>query len=321
MKDKTIIIVTGATATGKTGVAIQLYKSLKQKGIISRIINFDSLLFYKELNIGTAKPTSEELLEAPHELISICSAKDHLNAARYSEIALPLINKCHGSKEVVILVGGSGFYLRALIKGMYNSPATPKTVKDEVEKIFDEDGILGLITVLKERDPATLDTLHPNDEYRIMRAVEHIMTTGGKFSSEREKMDKKGPYNLARGRDPLWNILHFNLDIQKDEHYRIIESRTKQMFEAGLVDEVTELLKSGFTGKEKPLQSIGYKETIALINGDFKSVAECMERISISTRQLAKAQRTWFKRSEERICLDSLSIDVISQIENKLFSK
>lgn len=287
-----ILIISGPTASGKTSLSIELAKRYN-----GEILNFDSLLFYKELNIGTAKPTLEERSGIPHHMIDIASAKNPINAASYIKLALPLVESILHSKKLLILVGGSGFYLQALIYGMFDSITTPREIIDRSNKLYGEKGISPFLEILKENDFKTYKRLHENDHYRIRRAVEHFWTTGNPISGSKEEMEerRKKPLYEQKG----WNLFHIYLDMPKEEHFKIIEKRTKLMFDSGLIKETEELLRVGFTGLEKPLQSIGYKEAQHFLRNENYTQEALMTDISIATRQLAKAQRTWFKKWEK----------------------
>lgn len=285
-----VIIVSGPTASGKTKISLEL---ARQFG--GEIVNFDSLLLYREINIGTAKPTPDELKGVQHHMLDVASISHPMNAADYSRVALPVVTRLLQQNKLVYLVGGSGFYLQALLKGMYESPTTPAEILQKSKNLYQAQGIEPFLTLLKEHDPESLALYHANDHYRVRRAVEHWWTTGNKLSSARGQKDSANeahPFASIHG----WDLLHLHLDLPKDEHLQIIRDRTRQMLDQGLELEVKELLAKGFTGQEKPLQSIGYKEILDHHFGKYSSLADCQERIIISTRQLAKAQRTWFKR-------------------------
>lgn len=287
-----ICIVSGPTASGKTSTSIEL---AKQFG--GQIVNFDSLLFYKELNIGTAKPTEKEKQNVIHHMVDSHSIKDAINAADYIKLALPIIKELHKKNEIVYLVGGSGFYLQALLYGMFPSTTSPKEVLEKSNQLYKEKGIEPFIEILKQNDKKSFEKYHANDHYRVRRAVEHFWTTATAFSESREQMSTqrlKGPvYDLN------WNVFHAYLDINKEDHWKLIEKRTDQMLENGLIEEVSNLLNSGFSGTEKPLMSIGYKETQEYLSKELNSLKELSDKISIATRQLAKSQRTWFKKQEK----------------------
>lgn len=287
-----VCIISGPTASGKTRTSIELAKRFG-----GEIVNFDSLLFYKEITIGTAKPTAEEMDGVIHHMINTHSISAPLNAASYLKYALPIINSIHKRGKIAYLVGGSGFYLQALLYGMYDSITTPQEFIEKSNKLFEDHGISPFLEILKRCDPKSFERYHANDYYRIRRAVEHFWATGTKLSEARTNMAKKR--KLGPIKEFNWNVYHIHLDLPKSEHFEIIQKRAKEMLEHGLVDEVTQLLDSNFTGEEKPLKSIGYKETLNYLEGKFKNEAEYLERIAISTRQLAKSQRTWFNKVEK----------------------
>ena len=298
-----VIVISGPTACGKTDISIDLARTFG-----GEIVNFDSLLLYKEITIGTAKPTKIEQGEIPHHMIDVASIKEPLNAADYAKLALPIIKKLHLEKKLVYLVGGSGFYLQALLKGMYESPTTSKEITQKSDALYEEQGINPFLEFLKENDLASFKRYHENDHYRVRRAVEHFWNTGVPFSEERAKKDQENIEKKEKAQTNIhgWDVLHLHLDLPKDEHLKIIENRTKRMLNTGLIEEVKNLLSLGYTGQEKPLQSIGYKEVLNYLGGVFKDLSECEERIVISTRQLAKSQRTWFNRIPQKVSFHPL---------------
>ncbi|MFP5490518.1 MAG: tRNA (adenosine(37)-N6)-dimethylallyltransferase MiaA [Bacteriovoracia bacterium] len=282
-----VLVLSGPTATGKTGQAILLAKKFGLE-----IVNFDSLLFYRELSIGTAKPTKDEQANIPHHLINVCSIAEPMNAADFAKLAAPIIEEIHQRKKNVLLVGGSGFYLQALLEGMWDSPTTPLEVSQRSDELYVKEGITPFLEVLEKNDRESFHRLHANDHYRIRRAVEHFWTHHSPFSLQRNVFSPQKPQH--------WQVLHLHLDLPKEDHLKIIEARTELMVKSGLVDEVQTLLKNGFIGTEKPLQAIGYKETLDWLNGVYGSdQAAYIERIVINTRRLAKSQRTWFKKKEK----------------------
>lgn len=312
-----VIVISGPTASGKTDLAVEL--ALKFNG---EVVNFDSLLLYKEINIGTAKPTAEERRSIPHHMIDVRSIADPMNAADYARSAFPVIEKLLSQNKVVFLAGGSGFYLQALLKGMYDSPTTPGDVTARSDELYRNEGIKPFIEILKAHDVKSFERYHENDHYRIRRAVEHWWTTNLPLSEAREEKDSSNQ-ELQRPTIHPWDVLHIYLDIPKDEHLKIIENRTDKMIHNGLFEEVKSLLNAGFTGQEKPLQSIGYKESLDYISGIYKSIEECREKIIISTRQLAKSQRTWFNRDKLKNTFHPLKErdEIFKIVENFLKSK
>lgn len=290
-----VIIISGPTATGKTDLSIQLAKKFG-----GEIVNFDSLLLYKEIEIGTAKPSLEERAQIPHHMIDVASISNPLNASDYFKMARPIVDDLLKHQKIVYLVGGSGFYLQALLKGMYDSPTTPQDVLTRSEELYQSEGITPFIEILKQHDTDSFERYHENDHYRIRRAVEHYWANGTPLSLVRKLKDEENAKLLSTSIHP-WKILHLHLDLPKDEHLKIITARTDKMLQSGLIEEVQSLLSRGFSGSEKPLQSIGYKEVLDFLNGVFKDISDCRERIIISTRQLAKSQRTWFNRTPNKL--------------------
>ncbi|HLW57288.1 MAG TPA: tRNA (adenosine(37)-N6)-dimethylallyltransferase MiaA [Bacteriovoracaceae bacterium] len=296
-----VIIVSGPTACGKTKISIELAKKFN-----AEVVNFDSLLLYKEISIGTAKPTPHEMDGVVHHMIDVATISDPLNASSYAELALPIVNEIHARGKNVILTGGSGFYLQALLKGMYDSPTTPKEILQRSEDLYRREGITPFLEILKISDLESFKRYHENDHYRIRRAVEHFWTHGTPLSELRVSKDQENQ-TLKDGNIHGWKLCHIYLNIPRDEHLEIIRVRTQHMLQEGLLDEVRGLLHSGFTGAEKPLQSIGYKESLDYLAGKITSIEELIEKITISTRQLAKSQRTWFNREKEKLEFHPLS--------------
>jgi tRNA dimethylallyltransferase len=171
---------------------------------------------------------------------------------------------------------------------MWHSPTTPPEIERRSDLLFSQEGIAPFIRILEQNDRESFERLHANDHYRVRRAVEHFWTTGEAFSAA------KGSF---KSQAPDWDLLHLHLDIPRDDHLAIIRTRTHKMLEQGLVQEVEGLLAQGFSGEEKPLQSIGYVEILDWLKGVYGTDAATMiERIVINTRRLAKSQRTWFKK-------------------------
>lgn len=309
-----MIVISGPTASGKTDLSVELANHFG-----GEIVNFDSLLFYKEINIGTAKPTLLEMGTVPHHMINIRSISGPMNAADFAKEAFPIIDKLLNDGKNVFLVGGSGFYLQALLKGMYDSPTTPSDILDKSDQLFKEEGIEVFRRILLDNDPKSYERYHSNDHYRIRRAVEHFWTTGSTLSSAREMKDLS---NSALNNPSIhnWDLLHIYLDIPKAEHAQIIKLRTERMLQSGLIEEVQGLLRNGFSGLEKPLQSIGYKEAIKYISGGYQNLSECQDQIIVSTRQLAKSQRTWFNRDQSKIKFHPLEErkEIFLQVNNFL---
>lgn len=289
-----LILILGPTASGKTGISIDLAKEIgKDK---CHVINFDSVLFYNELNIGSAKPDEEEMDGVTHHLVSISPITNELNASDFVELAKNKINELHQKGIVPILVGGSAFYLRSLIRGMYESPTTSQEIQDEAKKIYEEEGMAPIVDYLRIHDPESLNNLHENDHYRRTRAYEYHRMTGEKISEQKKNADEAGAYDFSTNIHQ-WDTLNICLDLPKEEHWEIILKRTKQMLKQGLIDEVSEIMKDPHHHNElKALKTIGYKETIQFLNGEIKDQNELCEKIYFATRRLAKSQKTFLKK-------------------------
>lgn len=312
---KPIILLTGATATGKTNISLEIANSLSEKNIECEIVNGDSLLFYKELSIGTAKPNSGELSQVPHHLIDTRSITEPMNASDYAQEAWKIIDNLHVQNKIPLVTGGSAFYVRALIKGLYEGESSAPSAIDKVQKIENEEGWEKIRDLLKTHDPESFENLHENDHYRNRRALEFYYTTGKKFSDSKKDKEEEGPYDFSRPLKADWKIHHAYLSLPKDQHWKIMDLRVAKMLKDGLLEEVENLLLKGFNPDLKPLQSIGYKECIDLINFLKTGQAEkdkptdlvsLRERIYINTRRLAKSQKTFFKKIEPKITYNSL---------------
>jgi tRNA dimethylallyltransferase len=313
---KNIFIISGPTATGKTQTSIEL---AKMNG--AEIINFDSLYFYSELSIGSARPSTEEMQGIPHHLVGTHSIAHPLNAADFMREAIELILQLHQQNITPILVGGSGFYLQTVLKGMPQAESTPSTIIERSNNLYQAAGIAPFLEELNKVDPDSASRLHPNDHYRIRRAVEFFWTNKRSLTESqlelKQNLQSQSPAQLYG-----WEFHHFHLDIPKFQHQSIIEQRVDSMLQAGLIQEVQSLLEQGFTGNEKPLQSIGYKEVIQYLKGEIPDIDSMRNLIIIATRQLAKAQRTWFAKIENKLCFNPLTDNSMIRDEYiKLFKR
>lgn len=291
---KKLILLLGPTASGKTGLSIDF---AKQIGIDKcHVINFDSVLFYKDLDIGSAKPTLKEMDGVTHHLVSISPITKELNASDFVELATQKINALHEKGIIPILVGGSAFYLRSLIRGMYESESTDPLIQAEAKKIYKEHGMAPIVDYLTKHDPESLVNLHENDHYRRIRAYEYHKMTGQKISQQKKNADEEGAYDFSRNIHG-WETLNICLSLPKDEHWKIIEKRTKTMLEQGLINEVKTILENKEHHRElKPLKTIGYKEVIQYLNREINTQDELIEKIYFATRRLAKSQKTFLNK-------------------------
>jgi tRNA dimethylallyltransferase len=279
-----LLAIVGPTASGKTRIALELAQKLE-----AEIISSDSLLVYKGLDIGTAKPSKKERELVPHHLIDLVEPSENYTMSNFYNDAITAINDIRGRNKKFLVTGGTGFYLNALINRPFNSPTGSEEVKSTLEKRLKEgERLESLHNELKKIDPSSAARIHPNDKYRISRALEVFYSTGKTMTYFREMHKEE---NKSRDFEPL--IIVLNPD--KEELKQAITARTKKMFDDGLLDEVRGLLDKGFSAETKPLKSIGYKEAIQLIYGLIDN-KEAVDLINKNTIALAKRQITWFKK-------------------------
>jgi tRNA dimethylallyltransferase len=265
--------IVGQTASGKTSLSLKLAEDLK-----AEILNTDSLLFYKNLNIGTAKPTPSELSRVAHHMVNICDIGEDMNASDYAIKAEKILKQ---ENKFFFCVGGSGFYIDALDKGLLPLPETDPAVVKKVSAINNP------VQMLEEVDSKTLESIAKEDLYRVKRALQVYIQTGKPLSLwKKENRLKPFAKKIA-------------LNIEKDELLKRVKLRVDEMFvNQGLLEEVEEILKDHRSKNWRPLGSVGYKQCLDYLNGDYKSLDELKEDIVTKTMQLAKRQKTWFKKDK-----------------------
>lgn len=277
---KTLIIIAGPTAIGKTALAIRLAKHFE-----TEIISADSRQFYREMNIGTAKPSEEELNAAKHHLINSHSVLDQFNAGDFEKESIEIINKLFLDHDQVILAGGSGLFINAVCNGFDQLPAASDEIRDQLNKLFAEKGIEFLQERLKKIDPAYYEEVDIFNPQRIIRALEVFESTGKTFSSLRTNLKKQRPFN----------IIKIGLNTDRKKLYERINLRVDQMVRDGLIEEVETLITYRH---QNPLNTVGYSEILNFLDGN-SSKEEAIEKIKQNTRRFAKRQITWFKKSED----------------------
>lgn len=275
---KEVLVICGATATGKTALAAECAKLLG-----SAVISADSQLVYKGLDIGTAKPTKEEMLGVPHYMIDVAGPKDEYSVSDYRNAALPILNELISQGKVPVICGGTGFYINSLLFDYsYGGVPANEEVRSKYENLAAERGKEYVYDILKEKDGASAAKLHPNDLKRVIRALE-IAESGIKKS------------DIDDGSSPRFSYLAVAADFQREQLYARINERVDKMFEAGLVDEVKGLLARGTDENCRCMQAIGYKEVLeGLKNGYSQSTMR--DIIKQNTRRYAKRQITFFKK-------------------------
>ncbi len=287
-----VIVICGATATGKSELAVECAKRLD-----GEIISCDAFLVYRGLNIGTAKPDERERGGIPHYMIDVADPRDKFSVSDFEGLALPVLKDILSRGKTPILCGGTGFYMNALLysQSFGNAPAD-EAIRKEYEEILHERGKEYLHGLLREVDPESAEILHVNDTVRVIRALEIFRLTGRKKS---EQHDEK---------IPRYPFISFAFDYPRRELYERIERRVDQMIAAGLVDEVKGLLESGVPENAQCMQGIGYKEVVeTLKNNQLQSTMS--DIIKKNTRNYAKRQLTFFKREENLHWLKPMSAE------------
>ncbi len=278
-----IICVVGPTASGKTQLAVELAK--KYNG---EVLSCDSMQLYRSMNIGTAKPTQEEMQGIPHHMMDILDPAENFSVNRYVEMAEPILQDILARGKACIVCGGTGLYVDHLIAGR-KFPVCPETGRrQELEALAAEKGIEAVIALLREFDPDSAQTLHPGNKRRIIRAAEVYLETGKTITQHNRESQAIPPKY-----EPLWIGLDF---VDRADLYSRIDLRVEQMLEQGLLSEIQWLLDRGISASATSLQAIGYKEPMAALRGEM-TMEEAVEKIKQESRRYAKRQLTWFRRN------------------------
>ncbi len=276
-----LIFIVGPTAVGKTQLAFQVAQNVG-----SSIINSDSIQGYKDLNIGSSKPDFTKYPNVSCFLFDIISAPHLWTAGDFREKSLEILKR-EMPKKSVLIVGGSGFYIQALEKGMYNLKAIPQNIKEEIEGLEREKGLDVLYEELKKKDSELAKNISPNDRYRIFRSLCIIKNEKKSLSQIKKEFI---PFKLP------WKYKKIGLSISKEDLLKRVKERTYQMLEKGLIDEIESLIKRGLEDW-KPLQSVGYKEGLLYLKGSLNK-ENLFSEIVKNTMLLAKKQKTWFQKDK-----------------------
>ncbi|HCB00948.1 MAG TPA: tRNA (adenosine(37)-N6)-dimethylallyltransferase MiaA [Anaerolineae bacterium] len=286
MTNPPLILIVGATAVGKTELAIKLAEKFAQRG---EIISADSRLFYKGMDVGTAKPSKEELNRVPHHLIDIVNPDETLSLAVFQQKAKDIISDIHKQNKLPFLVGGTGQYVRAVTEGWTPPEVTPnEELRSVLEKLKEERGKEWLYAKLKALDSEAAEKIDLRNYRRTIRALEVIFTTGRKFSEQRSK--GKSPYHL----------ISIGLTRPREELYKRVDERIESMFANGLLDEVKGLLDKGYSPTLPSMSAIGYRECVGVIKGQM-SIEQAKVEMRRITRIFVRRQSNWFKESDESI--------------------
>lgn len=279
-----IICIAGPTASGKTALAATLAKELN-----GEVVSCDSMQVYRRMDIGTAKPTLEEMQGIPHHMIDVAEPWEDFSVSRYCEMAAPIVDDIISRGKTAVIAGGTGLYMDALIRGNAFAPFPATGVRERLETQADAEGMEAMLSRLRAVDPDAARRLHLSDRKRILRALEVYLETGETITEHNRKTQAVPPRY-----SPLWLGLDF---ARRGELYRRIDLRVGLMLEQGLVEEIRRLLADGIPEKATAMQAIGYKEFVDALDGRC-TIEEAADQVRQSSRRYAKRQLTWFRRNK-----------------------
>jgi tRNA dimethylallyltransferase len=278
-KEKTLIVIAGPTAVGKTALSIEWAKKLN-----TCILSADSRQFYKEMKIGTAAPSESELKEVKHHFIAHLSIHDYYNVSMYEIQALEILKQAFKTNDYVIVCGGSGLYIDAISYGIDTLPDPDPVLRKQLTELHLKEGTDDLLRQLKELDPEFYEIVDINNPKRILRALEVCIQTNQTYTSLRKNQQKKRDFSIVK----------YCLSLPRETLYQRINRRTDQMIADGLLDEAKALCPFRHLNA---LNTVGYKELFGFIDGKY-TLEESIEKIKTNTRRYAKRQITWFKRDK-----------------------
>ncbi len=279
-----IICIAGPTASGKTALAVAMAKALD-----GEVVSCDSMQVYRRMDIGTAKPTWEEMAGVPHHMLSVAEPDEDFSVSRYCAMATPLVEDICSRGKTAIIAGGTGLYMDSLIRGNSFAPYPSTGRRQELEAQAEQAGIQVVLQRLAEVDPEAAARLHPSDRKRIIRAMEVYLETGETITQHNLKTQAVPPRFF-----PIWFALE---DENRQTLYDRIDRRVDIMLEQGLINEIRTLLDSGVPEKATAMQAIGYKEFVDALRGRC-SMEEATALVQQASRHYAKRQLTWFRRNK-----------------------
>ncbi|MDT8335102.1 MAG: tRNA (adenosine(37)-N6)-dimethylallyltransferase MiaA [Desulfurivibrionaceae bacterium] len=293
-----LVAVVGPTAVGKTDLVLRIAGELH-----AEIVNVDSMQVYRWMDIGTAKPSLRERQAIRHHLLDIADPDEEYNVCRYLDDAERACAEIYSRNKLPLLTGGTGLYLKGFQEGVFSlsedqaaARNMEETLREKLENELAEKGRAHLFAKLEKCDSATAARVHPNDTYRLLRALLIFEQTGVPWSVH---LDRQKRATVAAGNFvPRREILKIGLVLDRDQLYERINRRTAKMFDAGLLEEVQSLLDRGYGADLKPMQSIGYRHAVKLLSGEWGR-EEAIRMMARDTRRYAKRQFTWFKKDRE----------------------
>ena len=280
-----IICIVGPTASGKSALAVELAKEYH-----GEVVSCDSMQVYRRMDIGTAKPTREEMQGIPHHMIDVAEPDEDFSVSRYCRLATPIVDDILSRGKTAIIVGGTGLYMDSLIRGNDFAPFPSTGQRERLEAQADTVGMDAMLEWLRSVDPEAAARLHPGDRKRIIRALEVYLETGETITAHNRRTQTLPPRYA-----PLWLGVDF---AERAELYRSIEQRVDRMLELGLVEEIKDLLASGVPETTTSMQAIGYKEFVSALDCRC-TIEEATADVKQASRHYAKRQLTWFRRNRE----------------------
>ncbi|SMD06620.1 tRNA (adenosine(37)-N6)-dimethylallyltransferase MiaA [Pedobacter nyackensis] len=299
--NKTLVVIVGPTGIGKTALAISLARHFS-----TEIISADSRQFFKEMEIGTAKPSAEELAAAPHHFVNSHSIQNLFSTGDFEIQAIDLINQLFKKHELLVMVGGSGLYIDAVCNGLDDLPETDLAIREKLNQQLANEGLESIKKQLSEYDPEYYNKVDQANPQRMIRGLEFYLSTGTKLSAHLTNSKKVRPFN----------IIKIGLNMDRAELYNRINTRVDKMMESGLLEEVKGLVPFR---KYNALNTVGYSEIFAHLDGEL-TLPEAVEKIKQNTRRFAKRQLTWFRRDDSTVWFepgqDHAVIDYVTQKTN-----
>lgn len=298
MKKSPLVILTGPTAVGKTALSIALAKAVG-----GEIISADSMQVYRHMDIGSAKITREEMAGVPHHLIDVLEPTEEFNVVVFQKLAKQAAGEIYGRGHIPIVVGGTGFYIQALLYDIdFTENDEDTALRQSLEEQARREGPEALYERLRAVDPESCESIHAHNIKRVVRAIEFYEKTGKKISDHNREQQNVSPYQFV----------YFVLTDDRDRIYRRIDDRVDQMMAQGLTEEVRALREMGCCRDMVSMQGLGYKEILSALEGEI-SMEEAVYLIKRDTRHFAKRQLTWFRREKEVIWIDKTVFDQDSQ--------
>lgn len=302
--ERKVIVIAGPTCSGKTSLSLMLAEKFG-----TEIISADSRQFYKYLDIGTAKPDAAVLQKTKHHFINILEPDEYFNASMFEKQSLSIIENLFAQNKTPIVVGGSGLYLKALTDGIFDEADLNLELREKFLRLKEEKGNEGLYEELKKVDPESAAGMLPQNWKRVMRALEVYYATGFPIHK----------FHAEQNRNINVEFMIYGLNWKREDLYKNIEARVDQMLDNGLIDEIKYILSKGYDKSLNALNTVGYKEFIACLNGEV-SMGKAVELIKRNTRRYAKRQMTWFRKVEGIKWFDVSSFNDLFVISDEIIN-